>query len=369
MNGIRQMFTLRLLLVVILSVLFTPATAHETTRSYLTIVADNADVTADFRIAFRDIEVAVWMDENLDGDITWGETKRRLDAVETYLLSNVSLVTPQGACGLKRTGASTSTDAGIDYLDLAFAGTCPKPATGNPELTLHSTLFTDIDPDHRMFLTAMVQGIQTTALISRAAPNLALDASSEGALATLLSYFRAGIDHLTGGQDHIVFLLALMLPFVCAGRGFGAAALGIIASVTGFTIAHALTLSAAATQILRPNSAVIEALIALSIVITAVDNVWPFLRMPRAAVAAFFGTIHGFGFASALGALNLSGSGLAVALLGFNVGIEAAQIGIVLVAMPVLYLFGAGRWVLWIGSAAAAGVGMIWLVQRLPLIF
>ena len=374
MSGTSQMPRLALIRAVltaafIFGVMAGPATAHETTRSYLTIAADNAALEADFRLAFRDIEVAVWMDENLDGQITWGEASRRLAAVETYVLANVSIATPQGLCTLKSDGASASTDAGIDYLDLAFVGTCPTPASGSPELTVHSTLFTDIDPDHRMFLTAMVQGIRSTALISRAGPTIALDASSQGVLATMAAYFRAGVAHLAGGIDHIVFLLALMLPFVCSARSPKTAGLGILGAVTGFTIAHAMTLTAAATNLLRPNSAMIEALIAVSIILTALDNVRPFLRLPRAAVAAFFGTIHGFGFATALGTLNLSGSALAVALLGFNLGIEAAQVVLVLVTMPLLYLVGAGRWVLWSGSAAAALVGAYWLVLRLPLIF
>lgn len=342
------------------------ALAHETTKSYLTLDLEGSALTADLRIAFRDIEVAVWMDENLDGQITWGEAKRRLPAVESYVLSNVAMMTPQGACGMQRSRVSTSTEAGVDYLDLAFSGTCPAKAPAEPVVTLRSTLFTDIDPDHRMFLTAMVQGIHSTELISRSAPALVLDSSSAGAMATLASYFRAGIDHLAGGPDHIVFLLALMLPFVCSTRSAKSAALGILAAVTGFTLAHALTLTAAATRVFSPNAAVIEALIALSIILTAVDNVRPFLRFPRAAVAAFFGTIHGFGFASALGALNLSGTSLAVALLGFNIGIEAAQVVLVLATMPLLYLIGAGRLVLWSGSAAAGAVGMFWLVQRVP---
>ena len=345
------------------------ASAHETTKSYLTLNIEGDAITADLRIAFRDIEVAVWMDENLDGQITWGEAKRRLPAVESYVLSNVVMTTPQGACGMQRSTASTSTDAGVDYLDMTFSGICPAEAAAEPVVTLHSTLFTDIDPDHRMFLTAMVQGIRSTELISRTAPSLVMDGSSAGDLATLASYFRAGVDHLMGGQDHIVFLLALMLPFVCSSRSAKSAAAGILAAVTGFTLAHAVTLTAAATRVFSPNSAVIEALIALSIVLTAVDNVRPFLRFPRAAVAAFFGTIHGFGFASALGALNLSGASLAVALLGFNLGIEAAQVVLVLLTMPLMYLIGAGRLVLRSGSAAAALIGLFWLVQRLPLIF
>jgi hypothetical protein len=113
----------------------------------------------------------------------------------------------------------------------------------------------------------------------------------------------------------------------------------------------------------------VEALIALSIVLTAADNVRPFIPAPRAAVAALFGTVHGFGFASALGTLQLTGAGLATALLGFNLGIEAAQVGVVLVAMPALYVLGRGRLLLWGGSAAAAAIGSWWLCTRLaPLL-
>ena len=144
------------------------------------------------------------------------------------------------------------------------------------------------------------------------------------------SYFRSGVEHLMGGPDHLVFLLALMLPAVCVAGGAGRAALGVLTAVTGFTLAHALTLTAATTELLRPPTDLINMLIALSIVITAADNVRPFIPAPRAAVAAFFGIIHGFGFASALGALQLTGAGLAVALVGFNLGIEAAQVGVVL---------------------------------------
>ena len=142
------------------------------------------------------------------------------------------------------------------------------------------------------------------------------------------------------------------------------ATFGVVAALTGFTLAHALTLTAAATNLLRPPSTLIEILIALSIVITAIDNIRPFIPAPRAAVAAFFGIIHGFGFASALGVLQLSGGGLAVALVGFNLGIEVAQIAVVLVALPILYLAGKGQLTLRLGSFAAVGIGLYWVWQR-----
>ena len=138
----------------------------------------------------------------------------------------------------------------------------------------------------------------------------------------------------------------------------------MLTAVTGFTLAHALTLTASATELLRPPSGLVEALVALSIVITAADNVRPFIPAPRAAVAALFGTIHGFGFASALGSLQLTGVGLATALVGFNLGIEAAQVAVVLIVMPALYVLGNGRLLLWGGSAAAGAVGSWWLWIR-----
>ena len=98
------------------------------------------------------------------------------------------------------------------------------------------------------------------------------------------------------------------------------------------------------------------------------DNVRPFIPAPRAAVAAAFGIIHGFGFAAALGSLDLDGWGFVAALVGFNLGIEAAQVGIVLLVMPTLYYFSAGRKVLWLGSAVAGLAGLWWIWQRIGVV-
>ena len=228
-----------------------------------------------------------------------------------------------------------------------------------------STLFAEIDPGHRMFLTASDGGQAASAVIG-AADGVTELKPQAGGVAAFTSYFRAGVEHLLAGADHIVFLLVLILPAVGGHGDTRRRLLGVIAAVTGFTIAHALTLTAATTTILRPPSALIQALIALSILVTAIDNVRPFIPGPRTALAAFFGTIHGFGFATALSALSLGGGGFVVALLGFNLGIEAAQIGIVLLTMPALAMLGSGAWVVRIGSVAAAAVALAWLWQRLP---
>ena len=93
------------------------AAAHETTRSYLTLTRDGIDLTAPLRIAFRDIEVAVWIDENLDGSITWDEATRRIDAVSDYVTAALS-ITAGGPCEMARINQGASQDSGIAYLDL-----------------------------------------------------------------------------------------------------------------------------------------------------------------------------------------------------------------------------------------------------------
>jgi hypothetical protein len=339
----------------------TMAQAHETTRSYLRLSRDAETITANLRVAFRDIEVAVWLDDNLDGQITWAETITRLPAVNAYVLANIDLAAG-GACAMTARDAGVSASGGVDYLELTLAGTCPDATA---PLIAQSRLFGDIDPDHRLFLSAQMGGVATNAVLGRGSPRAQLDGNTGGIMAAFATYLRMGVEHLAGGADHLLFLLVLMLPAVSTPGNARRAGMGVLAAITGFTLAHALTLTAATLQVLRPPTGVIEVLIALSIVVTAIDNIRPFIPAPRAAVAAFFGLIHGFGFATVLGGLDLSGAQLALALVGFNLGIEVAQIAAVLIVMPALYILRAGRVLLWSGSLAAGAAGMAWVWLRI----
>jgi hypothetical protein len=339
------------------------AVAHETTRSFLTVDHDQGRVAIDLRVAFRDIDVAVWLDADVDGRITWGESEARLPAVLAYVRSRLTFATSV-PCPLTMTGAGVSDNGGITYLDLHLIGICPD-AKG--PLTVSSSLFAELDPDHRLFLTTQGEGRATTSVLGPDTPTIIIAATSGGAVATFMAYVRAGVEHLTGGADHIVFLLVLMLPAIATTANPRRAAMGVVMAATGFTIAHAITLSAATLQVLRPKTDVIEFLVALSIIVTAADNIRPFLPAPRAVVAAFFGLIHGFGFATVLGGLSLSSGTLAIALLGFNIGIEAAQIGIILLTMPALYMLRGGRVLVWMGSGAAIAVGLYWCAVRVAV--
>ena len=138
--------------------------------------------------------------------------------------------------------------------------------------------------------------------------------------------------------------------------------------VTAFTLAHSLTLSAAALGVVELPSRFVESAIAASIIVAALNNVWPLVTARLWMLAFGFGLIHGFGFASVLADLGLPKTGLAVALLGFNLGVEIGQLAIVAALLPVIYALKAWpqyrRIAMPLGSLAMAALAGVWLLER-----
>lgn len=180
-------------------------------------------------------------------------------------------------------------------------------------------------------------------------------------------YFRLGVEHILGGIDHLLFVLALLLIVDGTRR--------LIATITAFTIAHSLTLAAATLGWVHVPQQPVEAVIALSILFVAgeilhvqqgrpgVTRRWPWV------VAFTFGLLHGFGFAGALTEVGLPQKEIPLALLTFNIGVEAGQILFVLAVIALLHVFKrfASRPVRWAMPAAAYGIGGMsayWVIDR-----
>jgi len=154
-------------------------------------------------------------------------------------------------------------------------------------------------------------------------------ASNSGAAETLVAYFAIGLEHILLGFDHVLFIVALILP--------GGTLLSLAAMVTAFTVAHSLTLALSVLNILTLPSQIVEPVIALSIAYVAFENLTGRPALSRRwAVSFIFGLVHGFGFAGALAEVGLPASGLVSALVGFNLGVEAGQMLIVAVLLPLL---------------------------------
>ncbi len=197
---------------------------------------------------------------------------------------------------------------------------------------------------------------------------------------------RDGIGHISAGTDHILFLILLLLVAVWqrqatpvmhrrspmadwSPRGHWQSALGeVLRLVTAFTVAHSITLGLATFGVISPPSRWVESLIALSVLVAAVDNLWPVLRAPRWAVVFGFGLVHGFGFAGAMQDLGLSARDLAWPLLGFNLGVELGQLALVALVLPLCFALRRTAFyrlgVVLPGSLAIGLMALVWLVER-----
>ncbi|HWV38342.1 MAG TPA: HupE/UreJ family protein [Vulgatibacter sp.] len=210
------------------------------------------------------------------------------------------------------------------------------------------------------------RGIGLLALLAPAAA-LAHDPAAEVAglearAPGFLDWVLLGVEHVVSGYDHLLFLAAIA---VVATR------LGDLAlAITAFTVAHSITLGLAALEIVSLPPALVEPAIAASILFVAVENVLrrdP--RRGRAALTFAFGLVHGFGFASVLAEQGVgAGGGALAALAGFNLGVEAGQLTVVLAALVPILLARRRRWFAPVavpGASAAIGFfGAYWLVER-----
>jgi hydrogenase/urease accessory protein HupE len=185
----------------------------------------------------------------------------------------------------------------------------------------------------------------------------------QGVLAVIRKFVPAGIHHILIGPDHLLFLVGLLL--------LGGSIRRLLVVVSAFTVAHSITLSLAALNLVTPPSRLIEPAIALSIVYVGVDNLMVGRgRDVRAWIAFAFGFIHGFGFASVLREMNLPSRALGWSLFSFNLGVEIGQLLVVVAVASALIALrsrseAAGRRLAFAGSVAVILMGAFWFVQRI----
>jgi hypothetical protein len=240
------------------------------------------------------------------------------------------------------------------------------------------------DPRHRNLLvinknakTGEARGPEATALIF--GPDTAvqeLDLLHIPGLMGLRDFIWQGTLHIWIGIDHILFLVALILPAVLDRRDgawqpvatFRRAFWRILKIITLFTIAHSITLSLTALNVIRLPSALVESVIALSIVVVALNNLIPIWNDKTWLLILGFGLFHGMGFASVMAHLPFRMTDLVKVVLNFNIGVELGQVAIVAIAFPLLYLVRQTPWynrvVVAGGSLVVGVVALFWFVER-----
>jgi hypothetical protein len=243
-------------------------------------------------------------------------------------------------------------------------------------LEIAYSLFADLDPTHRGLVRVRRASETVTGVLGPDRPRLEIQFAQPSRMRQFLDYGREGVWHIWIGIDHVLFLLSLLLPAVLlhGARGwepaprFAAVFWDVFKVVTAFTVAHSITLSLAALAVIQLPSRLVESVIALSVMLAALNNLKPVVLGRRWAVAFGFGLVHGFGFASVLADLGLPRDALLLALVGFNLGVEAGQLAIVCAFLPAAFLSRRGwayrRLVFAGGSAAIAVVAAIWMAER-----
>jgi hypothetical protein len=362
-------------LAVALGLCAAPAMAHKPSDSYLTLKVAGRQVDGQWDIALRDLDMAIGLDADGNGELTWDEVRARHADIAAYALSRLALAVPNaGACPLIVTGHLLDEHSDGAYAVLKLHAVCPADVS---TLDVDYRLLFDIDPQHKGLLRFVHGALTSTAIFTPERSRQSLQVAGASRWRQFADYVRHGVWHIWIGFDHILFLLALLLPAVLLrragkwdqGAGFRPAVIEVLKIVTAFTLAHSVTLSLATLGVLALPSRVVESAIAASVALAALNNIWPLFPRRRALAAFAFGLIHGFGFASVLLDLGLPPSALLLSLVGFNAGVELGQIAIVALFLPLAWLARNSAFyrtaVLVGGSALILAISLVWLAERL----
>jgi hypothetical protein len=349
------------------------ALAHKPSDSYLTLRVSATEIHGQWDIALRDLDYAIGLDDDQDGAITWRELRTHHPDIATYALARLQLSADGQACPMRVVEHLVDEHSDGTYAILRFAAACPGPVDA---LGAAYRLFFDVDPQHRGLLRLEHGGQTHTAIFSAASPVQRIELAAANPVRQFIDYTAHGVWHIWVGFDHLLFLISLLLPAVLiranrtwtGAERFRDAFWDVVKVVTAFTLAHSITLSLAALDVVQLPSRWIESAIAASVILAALNNLVVMAGASRWLLAFIFGLIHGFGFASVLADLGLPHNALLLALVAFNLGVEFGQLAVVAVFLPLAWIL-RNRWIyrqgiLAGGSLLVIVLASVWLVER-----
>jgi len=335
-----------------------PSGAHAVGVSRGEYRAEGAQVRADLVFARKELLTALPnLDADRDGDLSSGEIEHARGELSEWVRRGIVVRVWAGSCAGGLEGAGLTEQDGVE---LAAVYQCPRQATA---FSVRLGLLAELSLGHRHLVSATSPSQTVRTVLYEGQPELELAPSSpvageRGSVGP--SLFRLGVEHILTGYDHLLFLLALVLV--------GGPLRSVLGVVTAFTLAHSVTLAVAALGVWVPRPTLIEPAIALSIAYVGIENcVRPDMRR-RWRLTFLFGLVHGFGFAGALREVALSAVQIPLALASFNVGVEAGQLAVLAVVLPLVSWLGGRAWFAgWgvqVASIAISAIGLCWFVVR-----
>lgn len=328
------------------------AFAHQTGKSVF--IAHIKPDVVDTLLTFPLTDVVTHLELSESGEPT---TKDR-EKITAYLSKKVRVSVDKQTCATDEIKLGP-TKRGTDVWFLK-AFRCADPMRA----TFHVEAMTESEGGYMHLAKIEVQDeILTTVFTTGQATFSLAKPEEKKESASLWRFFQLGFTHVVIGLDHLLFLLGLIL----VARRLRE----LVALTTTFTVAHAITISLSSFEIVTVPPTVIEPLIALTIVAIGIETARQTPGWLTAIVVFVLGLVHGFGFSYALRDAGLPPDGALIALIGFNVGVEAAQIGFVAIGFAIASIIFRGReemtvqtWKTWVGGGISV-VGMGWMIMRL----
>ena len=350
--------------------------AHAPSDTFLSFTLTQTNVSGRWEIKVRDLQHALGLDTTAPTTVRPENLRLREEALGLDAVAGLNVKLDGTRVLLRADDEQWATGRDGESLILTFQS---DPWRSRPsQFTLNAQILFALDPQLRCITRLQYWGQPQQTILSLSNPRLDIALSAPPSKPQqLLSFIREGIWHIWTGYDHILFLIALLLPAVLAWNQqhwdgtvkFRAVIINVLKIVTAFTLAHSLTLALASLRIVVLPTRWVESVIAASVVVAAMNNLVPLFRERGWIVAFGFGLIHGFGFANVLNEAGLTNGSLVMALIGFNVGVEIGQLAIVSLFVPLAYHFrqttAYRTLALRGGSAVVIAVAAIWMAERM----
>ena len=319
--------------------------AHELSSGYLTLNAGEENTySGELLLKPDDIGQVAGLDTNGDGALTWGEIHQNQPLLESYIAKVLSIRVDDSPCQINLSMPNIRSISGDSYLVSPIQVMCESGGT----LGIHYDGIFEHSPTHKLLVNVNLadqsgsrlqsssksssDNTSVTSVLDTDNRSVTFDASTTSLTALFISLVYEGVWHIFIGIDHILFLVATLLTVNLVREhkqwqkepSTSRILKHTVILVSAFTLAHSITLTATALNFIALDSRLVELGIAISVLLTALNNIYPLIV--RLGIITFaFGLLHGMGFASVFADLNAQSNNLVLSVAAFNIGVEAVS--------------------------------------------
>ena len=347
------------------------AFSHTTSTSYLNINLDNDKISGVWQVTLKDIHLILGLDMNSDSKLIWSEVISQKQKIISELNRAITIATEKSSCKLYTKKLMIDRRVSSVYLNIPFDTNCQS----NFKFSINYNFLFEQDAFHKAILSIVDNKKTRVNILSYTNRSYNYNQQNTNAFQHFFDFVVQGIIHVLMGFDHVLFVICLLLSATLLvnynqqqKNNLKPLLSNTFKLITAFTIAHSITLILASTKTLSIPPTIIEPVIALSVIVLALLNLFKNLNVKHWPIVFAFGLIHGFGFAFVLEEVPIQSGTLIPTLFGFNLGVELGQLIIVLCILPILYLMNSKkyyhRFIIPLSSVVISGIGLFWLIER-----